>query len=533
VAIVGGGIGGVALTLAIARNNRQLVAQSTLRCAMCGVLCGHDFESGRDSGPRTADGYIAQRRQQHYERFHADRHAYEDCFPAARPPTPRPLTVKTFEKDAGFSARRQGYGLTMQQAYTALERLGLAEAARAEDTPSDAHYIFDGSGQLINVFTSNAFGSASAPDEGSSWERRRNVTIPRQRLRALLIDELSRYSPSAIEWGWEYGGHSACADGRIGIEFESRGDGGQQIRRSVVARALVGADGIWSGVRDQMLLSEGAANLLEYLGVAVVLGIAPSDHPLCHGNTLQMLDGSTRLYSMPFATGEAEPSTFWQLSFPCEEAEAHRYRHDTAALLKELGRRCAHWHEPVPSLLRHTPREAITCYPVYDRGESYPFHASRLELPTEVSAGAAHDRVTLLGDAAHPMAPFKAQGANQALLDAVHLADALAVTDLASRSATANSLRELELQMHARSERQRLRSRTAAATLHCSDVRAAATTGKALQPPSEELLAEFRRARIGCWDAEASVHPLVRKIKEARKVVRRRESRRRVRQRDA
>ena len=34
-------------------------------------------------------------------------------------------------------------------------------------------------------------------------------------------------------------------------------------------------------------------------------------------------------------------------------------------------------------------------------------------------------RVTLIGDAAHPMTPFKAQGANQALSDAVLLADTL------------------------------------------------------------------------------------------------------------
>ena len=56
-------------------------------------------------------------------------------------------------------------------------------------------------------------------------------------------------------------------------------------------------------------------------------------------------------------------------------------------------------------------------YPVYDRELLDPV----LLRPTDESKR----RVTLIGDAAHPMTPFKAQGANQAMSDAVLLADTL------------------------------------------------------------------------------------------------------------
>jgi 2-polyprenyl-6-methoxyphenol hydroxylase-like FAD-dependent oxidoreductase len=36
------------------------------------------------------------------------------------------------------------------------------------------------------------------------------------------------------------------------------------------------------------------------------------------------------------------------------------------------------------------------------------------------------NRIILLGDALHPMSPFKGQGANQALIDAIEISDLLA-----------------------------------------------------------------------------------------------------------
>ena len=113
------------------------------------------------------------------------------------------------------------------------------------------------------------------------------------------------------------------------------------------------------------------------------------------------------------------------------------------------------------------------------------------------------------------------------MLDAVQLADALAIADFGAPAAAAALVRESERRMHARSERQRRRSRAAVATLHSPDVRAAATTGK--EGPSEELLEAFRAARLGCWDAEGGL--IVSKLRQVLKAMRRRESRRRVRER--
>ena len=119
----------------------------------------------------------------------------------------------------------------------------------------------------------------------------------------------------------------------------------------------------------------------------------------------------------------------WQLSFPYAEGAARKLCKDPAALKSEILRRCAKWHEPIPDLLRSTPLECMSGYPVYDREVLQPdvLRAPQPTAETQAvgSTPGPQRRVTLIGDAAHPMTPFKAQGANQALSDAVLLADTL------------------------------------------------------------------------------------------------------------
>ena len=55
-------------------------------------------------------------------------------------------SVDVFEKDVSFDSRRQGYGLTILQAKSALRKVGVLEAAKKWNAPSKAHYIFNAQG---------------------------------------------------------------------------------------------------------------------------------------------------------------------------------------------------------------------------------------------------------------------------------------------------------------------------------------------------------------------------------------------------
>jgi 2-polyprenyl-6-methoxyphenol hydroxylase-like FAD-dependent oxidoreductase len=171
---------------------------------------------------------------------------------------------------------------------------------------------------------------------------------------------------------------------------------------------VVGADGIWSRLRTQWL----GPTPPRYLGLIVVLGRAPSgQHPLTDQTVFQTLalsDQGTRIFAMPFVPGV----TMWQLSFPLPLAEAEALSAaGSTALLAEAVRRCADWHAPVPELLARTRAEDVTGYPIYDRAAPEMRRRPAGEAPSEAA-------VLLIGDAAHPVSPFKGQGANQAMLDA-------------------------------------------------------------------------------------------------------------------
>ncbi|GMH49245.1 hypothetical protein TrRE_jg8217 [Triparma retinervis] len=224
---------------------------------------------------------------------------------------------------------------------------------------------------------------------------------------------------------------------------------------------LVGADGIRSTTRKIITGERGG---LVYLDVFVMLGIfeppkalgkeaqgtGGCEPDLLDGSTVfQMSDGTTRFYAMPYDTSRY----MWQLSFPARLEEAEGFGADLKGCAAEKCRGFR-W---VEEMIASTEVGEISGYPVYDREVAADFR-------TGVGGG---EFVTVIGDAAHPMSPFKGQGANQGLIDALKLGRIMGgVKDWGDGGKMGEMLGGFEREMQSRAGVKVAKSREAAKFLH-------------------------------------------------------------------
>lgn len=309
----------------------------------------------------------------------------------------RKIPFTLYERDENFEARSQGYGLTLQQASKAMAGLGILNLK--DGVVSSRHLVHTTEGKVLGEWGNRKWMQS----DSKKVQKRSNIHIARQSLRLELLEQLGK--SDAIKWG-----HQLIDFKQEGESVELSFNVNDEIKKSK-ADLVVGADGIRSAVRKLLIGDE--VGPLRYLDCIVILGICPLsalegiESPLLDSATVfQTANGNERIYIMPYKSD----SVMWQLSFPMPENEAKELSAKGTQALKEEAIRRTQWHSPIPEILKATEETQISGYPVYDR------ELLNSELLKK------DGNVTLIGDAAHPMSPFKGQGANQALLDALSLA---------------------------------------------------------------------------------------------------------------
>lgn len=166
---------------------------------------------------------------------------------------------------------------------------------------------------------------------------------------------------------------------------------------------LIGSDGINSAVR-KTLVKDG---LPRYAGRLSWRAVIKYSHELLPLNEVFIITSNTGQIFTIIDVGEGY--IFWSA------AMLSQYNLSPTQFVKSrVLQEYSGWIEPVKAIINATPLEKIVERPICDRAPSKSW---------------SQGRVTLLGDAAHPMIPSLGQGANTAFEDAWELANYLSCSE--------------------------------------------------------------------------------------------------------
>jgi 5-methylphenazine-1-carboxylate 1-monooxygenase len=309
--------------------------------------------------------------------------------------------VKIFESVKQI--RPLGVGINiLPHSVRVLTNLGLQEkiATKAVET-SDLVYF--------NRFGQQFWTEARGRFAGYKWPQ---FSVHRGDLQMLLFDEvLAQLGPEAISINHHLN-HFEQTENKVTAHFIDRETG--QIIHQESADILIGADGINSVVRQQLYPQEGppvySENVL-YRGTTTM-------KPFLNGQSMAMI-GSLRQKMVVYPISKTDENGHCLINWVANIKEGKstliardwNRKADQARLIEKYKEWSFDWLN-VPQMIAGS--EAVYEFPMSDRDplDQWTF-----------------GRVTLLGDAAHPMYPIGSNGASQAILDADCLTNCLTETE--------------------------------------------------------------------------------------------------------
>jgi 2-polyprenyl-6-methoxyphenol hydroxylase-like FAD-dependent oxidoreductase len=209
------------------------------------------------------------------------------------------------------------------------------------------------------------------------------IVVHRAELLTLLLKTLGEEN---VQLGMTCVGFTQDATG-VTAKFAN----GQEVRGDV----LIGADGIHSVIRTQLF------GLIKpnYVGYTCWRGLA---HTTRTGLETWAWGKGCQFGITPMSQGRA----YWFVQKYAPEGEEDNSDERKNRLLEMFH----DWHDPIPAVIEATAETDILRNDIFELKHLHQW---------------SHDRITLLGDAAHAMTPNLGQGACQAIEDAVALADCL------------------------------------------------------------------------------------------------------------
>ena len=309
--------------------------------------------------------------------------------------------VQLFERAGAFG--EVGAGIQIGPNVTRiLQQWGLAEdLARVAAFPTHLQVRHAGSGDELGILP---LGATSIARYGAPY-----ATVHRADLHQLLLEALRSQSGASLHLDSALTSfsqsHSAVrAQGIAGSSHE--GD------------ALIGADGLWSAVR-QWLLDDGMPRVTGHLAYRAMVPQAVLPERLRSGHVTVWLGPHLHLVQYPVRQGQwlnvvgivqadlpmppdGSPVSIEDWDQGADAASLRAALTGSCSPLQDLARSIDHW------------RMWVLC----DRPP--------MRSPREHARG----RVALLGDAAHPMRPYLAQGAGMAIEDAAELGRLFGAADL-------------------------------------------------------------------------------------------------------
>lgn len=251
-------------------------------------------------------------------------------------------------------------------------------------------------------------------EAGYDWPQ---LSVHRGKLQLMLMNAVrERIGPDAIQTGWKATGYSQNEPGVTLNLTDRRGNA-----RTEQGSLLIAADGIHSAIRSQMNPDEGSP----VWGGAVLWRSTSLAKPFLTGASMAMIGHEWQKF-VTYPISETDPETgLAEINWVAEikkKPDAQWNREDwnrpgkVADFLPAFESWKFDWLD-VPELIKTA--NDIYEYPMVDRD---PLDNWR------------DGRVTLMGDAAHPMYPIGSNGASQAILDARILGKHLATEGLSENA---------------------------------------------------------------------------------------------------